>query len=63
MSTTKIIKCLIVDDEPLARSILVDHISKIDFLEVVGQCKNALEANTFIMNNPVDLLFRRALGG
>lgn len=57
MSTTTVIKCLIVDDEPLARSILVDHISKIDFLDVVGECKNALEANTFVMNNAVDLLF------
>lgn len=46
-----------MDDEPLARSILIDHISKIDFLEVVGECKNALEASTFLNNNQVDLLF------
>lgn len=57
MSQNKIIKCLLVDDEPLARSILLDHISKIDFLEVVGESKNAIEATSFLMNNQVDLLF------
>lgn len=57
MSQHKVIKCLLVDDEPLARSILVDHIYKIDFLEVVGECKNALEATTFLNNNQVDVLF------
>jgi two-component system LytT family response regulator len=51
------IKCLVVDDEPLARAVLKEHISKIDFLEIVGECRNAIEANSFLLSNKVDLLF------
>jgi DNA-binding LytR/AlgR family response regulator len=53
----KIIKCLIVDDEAIAREIIASHLSKIDNLEVVVQCKNAIEAFNYINNNPVDLVF------
>lgn len=57
MSEPKIIKCLIVDDEPLARSVLVDHCSKIDFIEIISECKNALEANSVLTHQAVDLIF------
>lgn len=52
-----LIKCLVVDDEPLARNSIIDFIEKIDFLEVVGSCASALEASEYIQNGQVDLLF------
>ena len=51
------IKCLLVDDEPLAISLLQNHISKLDYLEVVGTCSNALKAAEVLRTTPVDLLF------
>lgn len=51
------IKCLLVDDEPLAISLLQNHISKLDYFEVVGTCPNALKAAEVLRTTPVDLLF------
>ncbi len=51
------IKCLIVDDEPVAREILENHLAKIDAVEVVAGCKNALEAFHFISAEKIDLIF------
>ncbi|MBF4487664.1 MULTISPECIES: LytTR family DNA-binding domain-containing protein [unclassified Flavobacterium] len=51
------IKCLLVDDEPLAISLLQNHISKLDYLEVVGTCSNALKAAEILRNTTVDLMF------
>jgi DNA-binding LytR/AlgR family response regulator len=51
------IQCLIVDDEPPARELLVSYIEKMDDLEIRGQCSNALEAFAFLQRNPVNLLF------
>ncbi len=53
MSTFKV---LIVDDEPLARKLLHEHALKIPQLEVVAQCKTALEAQVVLQNQPVDIL-------
>lgn len=50
-------KCLIVDDEPLARELLESHLSRIEELKLVKSCGNALEAFTFIQQKPVDLIF------
>ncbi|TPD71865.1 response regulator transcription factor [Flavobacterium microcysteis] len=52
-----IIRCLVVDDEPLARHSIIDFIEKVDFLEVVGSCASALEASEYVQNGQVDLLF------
>ena len=51
------IKCIIVDDEPLARSLLEQHIAEVPFLEHVGSFKNALLASQFLTTNQVDVLF------
>jgi two-component system LytT family response regulator len=51
------IKCLLVDDEPLAISLLQNHISKLDYFEVVGTCSNALKAADVLRTTQVDLLF------
>ncbi|HMI62519.1 MAG TPA: LytTR family DNA-binding domain-containing protein [Puia sp.] len=51
------IKCIITDDEPFARKGLQGYISQIDFLDLRGVCENALELNSLIKREPVDLLF------
>ena len=51
------IKCIAVDDEPLALDLLEDNISKVPFLELVGKCENAMEAMQVLKEQPVDLIF------
>ena len=51
------IKCIIVDDEPVAREILAGHLGKIGSVEVVGSCKSAIEAFNIINSEEVDLIF------
>lgn len=52
-----VIKCLLVDDEPLAREGLTNYIQKVPFLELVDACSNAFEAIQQLEIHPVDLLF------
>ncbi|PLX16952.1 MAG: DNA-binding response regulator [Marinilabiliales bacterium] len=54
---SKIIHCLIVDDEPTAREILESHLHKIDSVKIVGSCKNAVEAFNIINSKNIDLIF------
>lgn len=51
------LKCIIVDDEPLALVVLEKYISRISSLELMEKCSNAIEATNYIHNNPVDLIF------
>ena len=51
------IKCIITDDEPLARKGLQGYIDKIDFLDLVGVCEDAIQLNTLLKQQPIDLLF------
>ena len=51
------LKCIIVDDEPLAVEGLELYVEDYDNLELVGTFNDALSANTFIQNNEVDLIF------
>ena len=51
------IRCLLVDDEPLAIQLLQKHIAQLDFFEVVGACNNAVKALRILNRLPVDLLF------
>nr|WP_299343705.1 response regulator transcription factor [Allomuricauda sp.] len=51
------IKCILVDDEPLARSLLEGHIAEIPYLELLGSFKNALEASDFLNQKKVDVIF------
>ncbi|MBR3727759.1 MAG: response regulator transcription factor [Muribaculaceae bacterium] len=52
-----IIKCAIVDDEPLAVNLLASYVEKIPFLELCGMYNNATDALHGIGEQPVDLLF------
>lgn len=51
------IKCVIVDDKPLAIDILTDYISKVPFLSLVHSSVNPLEALEFVRSNTADLIF------
>ena len=51
------IKTIIVEDEPLAREGLKSYIREIDFLDLVGTCENALEANSILSLESPDLMF------
>lgn len=51
------LKCLVVDDEPMAREGMADLISKVDFLDLAGSCASAMKAREFIDRTPVDLIF------
>ncbi len=50
------IKCLVVDDEPIAREIIESFIEKTPFLELIGSFGKPLEALNFIQNNRVDIV-------
>ena len=51
------IKCLLVDDEPIALDILATYVRQVEALELVGRCRSAVEAFTILQSKPVDLLF------
>ena len=51
------IKCVIIDDEPIARKGLRSYIQKIDFLTLTGECENALQLNELLKQQSPDLLF------
>ena len=51
------IRCLIIDDEPLAQRVIEKYSENISFLDIVGKCNNAVEAIEILHNQEVDLLF------
>jgi two-component system LytT family response regulator len=51
------LRCLAVDDEPLALELLEDNISKVPYLELVAKCSNAMEAIKVLQRESVDLIF------
>src|SRR5678815_1049778 len=53
----KKMKCIIIDDEPIARKVLQEFIEEIDFLELVGQAENPVKAISIIQDNDIDLIF------
>ncbi len=51
------IKCIAIDDEPLAVKKIASYIQKIPFLELVAECRNAFEAMNVMSENDIQLLF------
>ena len=51
------LKCIIIDDDEIARLIIEEHCKKLDHLNVIASFDNALEAITYVNNNTVDLIF------
>jgi DNA-binding LytR/AlgR family response regulator len=51
------IRCMAIDDEPLALELLEDNISKIPFLKLVAACDNPMEAMKIMQRETIDLIF------
>jgi DNA-binding LytR/AlgR family response regulator len=51
------LKCIVIDDEPLAIQLLANHISKVSFLELTNSFNNPMEALISFNTDPVDLIF------
>jgi DNA-binding LytR/AlgR family response regulator len=51
------LRCLLVDDEPPALKVLANYISQISGLEIVSQCKNAIEALNVLNEKAIDVIF------
>jgi len=51
------IRCMIVDDEPLAIEIMESYISRIEHLELVKKCSNAIDAFSELQKSPIDVIF------
>lgn len=50
-------KCIIIDDEPLAIDVIKSYCDRIDFIEIIGVFTNAIEALTLLNNKEADLIF------
>jgi DNA-binding LytR/AlgR family response regulator len=51
------VKCLLVDDEPLALRVLENHIEKVPWLDIAGTCSNPVDAYDILRTRKIDLLF------
>lgn len=51
------LRCLLIDDEPPALKVMAKYIASISDMEVVGQCRNAIEALGVLRHNIVDVIF------
>lgn len=51
------IRCIIIDDEPMARDVVRRYIKMIPSLDLTGEFGNAIEATIFLQNNEVDMIF------
>ncbi|MBI5371022.1 MAG: response regulator transcription factor [Sphingobacteriales bacterium] len=51
------IKCIIIEDEPLAAKVLADYISQVPFLKLQGTFKDAIQATEYLQDNETGLLF------
>ena len=51
------LRCIAVDDEPLALELLEDNISKVPNLQLVAKCSNAMEAIKVLQAETIDLIF------
>lgn len=55
--SSTVLRCVIIDDEPLARKGLREYVSEHDFLELVGEFDNPLKAMELLHSGQIDLLF------
>ena len=51
------IKCIIIEDEPLAVKVLSDYVHQVPFLDLLQTFKDAILATEFLRNQEVDLIF------
>jgi len=50
-------RCLIVDDDDIQRKVVKNFVSELDFLKLMGECANGIEASNFLKKEKVDLIF------
>ncbi len=50
-------KCMIIDDEPLARELIETYLKKIPNFELIASCSSAIEASIFLTSQTIDLIF------
>jgi two-component system LytT family response regulator len=50
-------RCIAIDDEPLALGLIVEYISRVPFLELAGEFQDAISASSFLAAHEVDLVF------
>src|SRR5690554_5157473 len=53
----KKVNCIIVDDEPASRDVLKRYVADTETLNLMSECKNAIEANEMIKSGAIDLIF------
>src|SRR5215471_3709342 len=53
----KKIRCIIVDDEPVARKILREFVEQLSFLELAGEFENAIRTKAFLQTDTADIMF------
>ena len=51
------LKCLIIDDEPLAQNVIENYLKNFSFIELIARCENALSALEWIKKQKIDLIF------
>ena len=51
------IRCIIVDDEPMARDVVRRYIEKVPTLKLIGEFGNAIDATVFLQEQPVEVIF------
>jgi DNA-binding LytR/AlgR family response regulator len=50
-------KCIIVDDEPIAIKVIKNHLANFNDVEIVAECKNAMQAFDILKQKKIDLMF------
>src|SRR4051812_3150392 len=53
----KVLNCIVVDDEPIARDIIVSYCAHLPLLKVIAICSNALEAKSVLEQKATDIIF------
>jgi DNA-binding LytR/AlgR family response regulator len=51
------LKCIIIDDEPIARKVLREFVEEIDYLELAGEAENPLKALPLLKENDIEIIF------
>lgn len=57
MRSKKMLKCLIVDDEPLAHDVIIDYAEELSYIDIVAQAHRPLKAIEILKEKEIDLIF------